>query len=122
MQQPDVNDFILSVSKPIRWVIPESIRTTHATNLVVQQRGSEFTLLFFEVESPLFTGTPEEQAAQYKNLEEVTARCVAKVVMSAENATEATNNLIESINRVNMMLQAMKGQENAATADSEQTR
>ncbi len=122
MQQSDVNDLILSVSKPIRWVIPESIRTEHATNLVVQQRGSEFTLLFFEVEAPLFTGTPEEQAEQYKDMQEVIAKCVAKVVMSTENTTEATNSLIESINRFNMMLQAVKGQENATTGTSEQTR
>ena len=123
MQQPDVNDLIMSVSKPIKWVVPESIRTKHATNLVVQQRGSEFTILFFELESPLFTGTPEEQAAQYKDLEEVTAKCVAKVVMSAENTTEAANNLIESINRFNMMvLQAAKGQENARTEREEDTK
>lgn len=123
MQQPDVNDLIMSVSKPIKWVVPDSIRTEHATNIVVQQRGSEFTILFFEVEPPLFTGTPEEQAAQYKGLEEVTAKCVAKVVMSAENTMEATNNLIEGINRFNMMvLRAAKGQENARTERQEGTK
>src|SRR5260221_160951 len=49
MQQPDVNDLIMSVSKPIKWVVPDSIRTEHATNIVVQQRASEFTILLFEV-------------------------------------------------------------------------
>lgn len=118
MQQPNMNDFIVSESKPIKWVIPESIKTEHATNIVVQQRGSEFTILFFEIEPPLFVGTPEEQVAQYKKLGEVTAKCVARIVMSAENTTEAVNNLIESVNRFNMMvLQAAKGQDNARTEE-----
>ena len=123
MQQPDVNNLVTSVPKPIKWIVPDTLRTDHATHLVVQQQGSEFTFLFFETESLLFTGTPEEQTAEYKALSEVKAKCIAKVVMSAENATEAANNLIESINRFNMMLlQAAKGQENATAADSEQTR
>ena len=122
MQQPDVSDLVTSTPKPIKWIVPDTLRTDHATHLVVQQQGSEFTFLFFETESLLFTGTLEEQTAEYKALSEVKAKCIAKVVMSAENATEATNNLIESINRFNMMLlEAAKGQENAA-ADTEQTR
>lgn len=118
MQQPDLTDrsVILSASKPIKWIIPDSIRTEHATNLVVQQRGSEFTFLFFEVEPPLFSGTPEEQAKAYQDMQEIPGKCIAKIVMSAENTTEAANSLIESINRFNVMvLQAMKGQENAGT-------
>lgn len=118
MQQPDLTDrsVILSASKPIKWIISDSIRTEHATNLVVQQRGSEFTFLFFEVEPPLFSGTPEEQAKAYQDMQEIPGKCIAKIVMSAENATEAANSLIESINRFNaIVLQAMKGQENAGT-------
>ena len=121
MQQPDVNNLVAQLPKPLKWVIPDTIRTDHATHLVVQQQGSEFTFLFFEAESLLFTGTPEEQVAQYEKLPTVNAKCVAKVVMSADRIAEVTNNLIESVNRFNaMMLQAMKGQENAGTlTDSE---
>jgi hypothetical protein len=118
MQQPNLTDrsVIVSASKPIKWNIPDSMRTEHATNLVVQQRGSEFTFLFFEVEPPLFSGTPEEQARAYQDMQEIPGKCIAKIVMSAENTTEAANSLIESINRFNtMVLQAMKGQENAGT-------
>jgi hypothetical protein len=118
MQQPDLTNrsVIVSTTKPIKWIIPDSIRTQHATNLVVQQRGSEFTFLFFEVEPPLFSGTPEEQAKAYQDMQEIPGKCIAKIVMSAENTTEAANSLIESINRFNaMVLQTMKGQENAGT-------
>lgn len=121
MQQPDMSNLIAQLPKPLKWIVPDTIRTDHATHLVVQQQGSEFTFLFFETESLLFTGTPEEQIAQYEKLPAVNAKCIAKIVMSPEHATEATNNLIESINRFNaMMLQALKGQENATTTASEQ--
>jgi len=114
MQQPDLQNLITSLPKPLKWVIPDSIRTDHATNLVVQQQGSEFTFLFFETESVLYSGSLEEQLEAYKGLPEVKAKCVAKIVMSAENAMEAANNLIESINRFQMLFQAAKGQENAS--------
>lgn len=127
MQQPDVSDLVTTLPKPIKWVIPDSISTDHATHLVVQQQGSEFTFLFFETEPLLFTGSLEEQVAAYKELPEVKAKCVVKVVMSAENAIGAANNLIESINRFNtmsqaMMAQAMKGQENAGAETHENTK
>lgn len=119
MQHPEVNDLMVRLPKPLKWIVPDTIRTDHATHLVVQQQGTEFIFLFFETESLLFTGTPEEQMAKYEEIPAVNAKCVAKIVMSAEHTTEATNNLIESINRFNrMMIQAMKGQENVGTPTS----
>lgn len=119
MEQSDVNNLVAQLPKPLKWLVSDTIRTDHATHLVVQQQGSEFTFLFFETESLLFTGTPEEQVAQYEQLPAVNAKCVAKIVMSAEHVMEATNNLVESLNRFNaMMLQAMKGQQDARTENS----
>lgn len=113
MDQHDTGSQIIQTPKPIKWVIPDSIRTDHATHIVVQQNGSEFTLLFFEVQPLLFMGTPEEQLDQYEKLPYTEAKCIAKIVMSAENIAEATNNLVQGLNRLNEMLQAsMKGQEN----------
>ena len=58
-------------------------------------------------------GTQEEQLDQYEKLPYTEAKCIAKIVMSAENIAEATNNLVQGLNRLNEMLQAsMKGQEN----------
>jgi hypothetical protein len=122
MQQPEINPLVTTLPKPIKWIVPDSIRTDHATHLIVQQQGSEFTFLFFETESLLYSGTPEEQIAAYKSLPEIKAKCIAKIVMSAENATLAANNLIESLNRFNVMLQAVEGQENASTGTQESTK
>ena len=58
MDQHDASELKAQLPKPIKWVIPDYIRTGHATHLVVQQQGSEFMLLFFEVQLPVFTGTP----------------------------------------------------------------
>jgi hypothetical protein len=116
MQQPDLGKFA-QLSLPIKWIIPDSIRTDHATHLVVQQQGSEFTLFFFEAEVPLITGTAEEQARAYKDLKEIQAKCVGKIVMSAENIGPAANSLIESLNKFNSMLMAMRGEEHAGTSE-----
>ena len=97
--------------------MPDNIRTDHATHLIVQQQGSEFTLLFFEVQAPVLTGTPEEQLAEFKEMPFIEAKCISKIVMSVENTALAANNLVESLNRFNAMLLAVKGQENAVTSE-----
>ena len=43
--------------KPVKWTGHEFLRSEHATHLVVQSHGSEFTLLFFELQPPFMTGT-----------------------------------------------------------------
>jgi hypothetical protein len=100
------------ISKPIKWIFPDSIRTDHATHLIVQQQGTEFTLLFFEVRTPIFMGTPEEQVAAMQQLKNVEAICVSRIVMSLENVPLAVNSFDEAWG--NAMQQIMKGQENAS--------
>ncbi len=115
MEQVDAVHTPGMISKQIKWIVPDSIGTTYATHLLVQQQGSEFRLFFFEAELPLITGTQEEQMQAYQDLPEVNARCVAKVVMTADNIGLATNNMIESLNRFNTLVLAAqeKAQENA---------
>ncbi len=100
------------IAKPIKWIIPDTIRTDHATHLIVQQQGSEFTLLFFEVRSPIFLGTPEEQVAAMQELENVEAACVSRIVMSVENVPLAANHFIQVVS--NAIVQFTKGQEDAS--------
>lgn len=91
--------------KPVKWTGYESLRTEHATHLVVQSHGSEFTLLFFEYQPPLTVGTPEEQADQIAKLPHVEAKCVAKIVMSAPNTAQASNVLKEHLGHFNSAVQ-----------------
>ncbi len=105
---------LTQTSKPIKLNVSDTIKTEHATHLVIQQQGSEFILLFFELQQPLLTGTAEEQLAAFEELPFVEAKCISKVVMSAENVAQATNNLIEVLNRFNSALRTnVKGQEDA---------
>jgi hypothetical protein len=106
----------LSSQKPklIKWVGADSVSTGHATHLLVQQQGGEFTFLFFELQSPLFSGTPEEQIAEYNALPHTEAKCVAKIAMSAANTAVAIDNIMESFTNFNQQIQqAMKEQHNA---------
>jgi len=105
MEQEELPDTKSPLPKTMKWVVSDSIRTDHATHLIVHQQGSEFTFLFFEEAVPLLMGSSEEQIAAYEALEHLEAKCVAKVVMSAENATLAANTLIESLNRYQETLQ-----------------
>ncbi len=126
MEKQELQTTITHQPKNIKWVGYDTIRTDHATQMIVQQQGSEFTFLFFEATVPLFSGSPEEQIAAYKELQYVEAKCVAKVVMSVENTTLAANSLIESLNRYQATMQGiqqvMKGQENADTGTPKPTK
>lgn len=94
------NDLSSQASKPVKWIGYESIRTEHATNLVVQQHGNEFILYFFEVQLPFTTGSPSEQLAQLEEISHIEAKCVAKVVMSIPNGLDAGKVLMEQLGNV----------------------
>lgn len=117
MDERQPNETIEQIPKLIKWVISDSIRTDHATHLVVQRQGSEFMLLFFEAQTPVFSGTPEEQLAAFHDLPHVEAKCISKIVMSAENVTTAASNLIGVLNELNAALLASKGQRDARTSE-----
>ena len=82
----------------INWKVPEFIQTLHATNAVVQQRGTEFHLQFFEVLPPIVVGTPQEQAQAYQKMKLVDGTCVARIVLSLENMQGLIQVINESMN------------------------
>ena len=102
---------------PVKWTGYESLRAEHATHLVVQSHGSELTLLFFEFQPPFTTGTPVEQAESIEKLPHVEAKCVAKIVMSAPNAAQASDVLSEQLGHFKLAVQeAMEVAQNAQVA------
>lgn len=104
----------VGVSKSIKWTGYESIKSDHATNLVVQTHGSEFTFLFFEIQPPFTIGTPEEQAIQLQELPHVEAKCVAKIVMSIPNVLEAGKVFNEQLDNLRRTIEAaIRGGNNA---------
>jgi hypothetical protein len=105
MEENGTNHQRRPMPKPVKWTGYESLRSEHATHLVVQSHGSELTLLFFELQPPFTTGTPEEQAAQMEQLPHVEAKCVARIVMSAPNAAQASDVLSEQLNHFKLAVQ-----------------
>lgn len=110
MDYTDVNEKLpqqpLSVQQsiPLNFVIPESIHTEHATNLIIQQRGSEFILLFFEIQQPLHAGTPEEQIKAFQNTKSINAVCISRLVVSVENIQEMLQNMNLSLVQFQQMV------------------
>ena len=96
--QPSTPSVALSHTLNINWKVPESIQTLHATNVLIQQRGTEFHLQFFEVLPPIVVGTPQEQAQAYQEMESVDGICVARIVLSLENMQGLMQVINESMN------------------------
>jgi hypothetical protein len=58
------------------------------THSAIQDTGQELVLTFFEVHPPLLTGTPEEQQAQFADIQSVQAEPVARVTLTYARAQE----------------------------------
>ncbi len=56
MNSQEIEEISGQLSKPVKWHIPDFIKTEHATHLVVQQQGSEFILLFLNCKCLFFQG------------------------------------------------------------------
>ena len=77
-----------TIAVPMEMSIPDSLSTKYATNMVVQHTEHEFIIFFFEAQSPLVIGTPEEQKEALQKIKKVKAECVAKIVVAANRMPE----------------------------------
>ena len=71
-------------SVPLRWHVPEETPTYYATNMVLQFTKREFVVSFFQAFPPLLTGTAEEVEQQMSEMDALTARCVARIVIAPD--------------------------------------
>ena len=70
---------------PIEYYVPDHIQSRYATNLLVQNTEHEFTLSFFELQEPFLMGeTPEEREQQVEQLKHVRAKCVGRIIITAD--------------------------------------
>ena len=70
------------VTLPLDWQLPDGTVSRYANNVVVQHTEHEFILSFFEIQPPLITGTPEEQAFKLEALGSVRAECVGRIIIN----------------------------------------
>jgi hypothetical protein len=67
----------------VRFVSDPGVRTTYATNMMVQATDHEFILTFFEARPPFISGnTPDERRSAAAKLEAVEAVEVARVIIA----------------------------------------
>jgi hypothetical protein len=83
----------LKAAVELKWFIPEDIRTIYSNHVIVQKSEHECFFLFFEVNPPLFLGTPEEIQEQAKSLDHVQAKCVARLAVSKELAAKIAKSI-----------------------------
>ena len=68
---------------PLKRKYPEDLESNFVSSIVVQHQSEFFILSFFEVWPPPILGDTEEEKAQaLESIEEVEAKCVARLVVT----------------------------------------
>ena len=68
----------------VSWDIPQDMLLPSATHIIVQRDGPDFIINFFELRPPLLLGTEEQKLQQLKKIDSVHAKCVARLLISAD--------------------------------------
>ena len=72
------------ITLPVEWHFAEGLQSRYANNMLVQAGQYEVVISFFEMQSPLLLGSPEENKEKLKQLGAIRAECVSKVIVSPE--------------------------------------
>src|SRR5437763_229654 len=72
------------IKLPVDWHAPEGLQSRYANNVLVQTGQFEFVISFFEMQLPLLLGSPKENRAKLKELGEIRAECVSKIIVPPE--------------------------------------
>ena len=72
------------VTLRVDWIFPENIQNRYANNVLVQIGPHEFVISFFEMQLPTLFGNPEDNKAKFKEMGEIRADCVSKIIVPPE--------------------------------------
>jgi len=86
---------------PIQWSVGDFTPTYYATNMVAQVTDHEYIISFFELYPPLLVGTPEEVSEQATGMNNVTANCLARIVIAADRMPGIVDALQSIVSRAN---------------------
>jgi len=76
---PKKTERLKVVTVPIEWVVPDTVNSVYATNIVAQQDEHEVVISFFEVRKPVILGDPDAVSSKMAALSKVPAVCVARI-------------------------------------------
>jgi len=71
----------------------------YANHIAVQFTGGEYTIAFYAAFPPVLLGTPEECRAKAREIREIPATCVAKIVVSKDKMPLMVKALAENVVR-----------------------
>ncbi|MFA7628933.1 MAG: hypothetical protein WCY37_06055 [Candidatus Dojkabacteria bacterium] len=66
---------------PINWSSERDVTPRFANQAMINHTDDIFTLMFFDLQLPVFLGNEDEIAAQINNLEGIKPICVAKLYL-----------------------------------------
>ncbi len=72
------------INIPIEWPIPDSLQSQYASAVFVQAGPYEIAISFFEVRSPILTGTPEENKTKLEQVGPIKAKCVGRIIVDPD--------------------------------------
>ncbi len=87
----------------IEWKYPKDLKSNFVTNMVVQHRPDYFVVSFFEVWPPTLLGPEEEVLAKLEQIDNIEARCVARLVVTPQTMKEFTQVMSENITKFEEM-------------------
>lgn len=92
-------EFDESTGKLVRLehVVSPGVQTQFANHAVVQHtRDGDFYISFFEAVPPLIVGDPGEVDEQFKQIESISANCITRIVVSANQMPKLIGALIKN--------------------------
>jgi|LSQX01.2.fsa_nt_gb hypothetical protein len=66
---------------PINWSSERDVAPRFANQVMINHTDDIFTLMFFDLQPPVFLGSEDEIATQLNNLADIKPVCVAKIYL-----------------------------------------
>jgi len=96
----------------IDFTFPDDIQSYFVSNAIVQHQPEYFTLSFFEAWLPLvLSPTNEDGESNPDELPSVSARCVARLVMTPGKMREIVAALNENLKKYDQLMESIKSLE-----------
>ncbi|HSW56377.1 MAG TPA: DUF3467 domain-containing protein [Ignavibacteriaceae bacterium] len=87
------------VSIKINYQVPEDIESHFSDSFVVQHQKDHFILTFYQILQQPILGTEEERIEQLKNIKQLNAKCIARIIVTPQKIEDITRVLSENIEK-----------------------
>jgi hypothetical protein len=89
-------------------IYPDDLQSHFVSNIVVQHQADYFTLSFFEIWPPAIFGETEEEKQQALDaMEQVEAKCVARLVLTPAKMKEFVQVMSENLSNHEILTQSL---------------